>query len=66
MKPAKTPAQIAKMFGCTEAQARNHIARNVKDLRAMAEKARSSKTGKYRECTAEQYEEHAKAFETVL
>lgn len=59
---AKSPAEIAKMFGCTEAQARNHIEMTIKDLHAMAEKAKASKTGKLRGFSAEWYEERANAF----
>lgn len=66
MDNAKTPADVAKMFGCTEEQALAQIDRNAKDLRASAEKARASNTGKYRGLTTVQYEERAQAFGAVL
>lgn len=66
MNDAKTPAEIAKIFGCTEDQAREHIRLGVAQLKASAEKARSSKTGKLRGLTAEWYENRAAAFEAVL
>lgn len=63
---AKTPAQVAAMFGCTENQARAQIKRNAQDLRSLAEKAKKSATGKYRGFTFNQYQERANAFEAVL
>lgn len=66
MSPAKTPAEIAKMFGCTVEQARAQIERTAKQLRIDEAKARASKTGKLRGFTAEWYADRAAAFEAVL
>lgn len=61
---AKTPEQVAKMFGCTVEQARAQIAANAKQMREMASKA--EKSGKFRGYTASQLMERAAAFEMVL
>lgn len=66
MKPAKTPEQIAQMFGCTVEQARAQTVATIKMLRTKAEKARANKNGMLRGLTVEWYEERAKAFEAVL
>lgn len=66
MNEAKTPAQIAKIFGCTEEQAREQIESTAKQLRESAEKAKASKTGKLRGLTTEWYENRAAAFEAAL
>lgn len=61
---AKTPEQIAKMFGCTVEQARAQIAANAKQMREMA--LRAQKSGKFRGYTEIQLMERAAAFEMVL
>lgn len=66
MHEAKTPAQVAQAFGCTEAQARAQIEQSAKQLRADAERAKASTTGKLRGLTAGWYEDRAAAFEAVL
>lgn len=66
MYPAKTPAQVAKMFGCTEAQARAQIEHNAKQLRADEARAKASKTGKVRGLTSAWYADRAAAFEAAL
>lgn len=66
MNAAKTPEQIAKMFGCTAEQARAQIASNLRQLESDAIKARASKSGKVRGLTAAWYEDRAKAFQAVL
>ena len=66
MHPAKTPAEIAKIFGCTEAQAREHAVLGLAQLKKNLEKARASKTGKLRGLTVEWYENRVAAFEAVL
>ena len=47
---AATTVQIAKIFGCTEAQVRAQFSKNAKQLRGMEGRA---KGGKYRGYTAE-------------
>lgn len=66
MNKAKTPAEIAKMFGCTVDQARVQIKKNAEALRSSAMKAAASKSGKLRGLTAEWYCERATAFKAVL
>ena len=66
MSPAKTPAQVAKLFGCTEAQARAQIEHTAKQCRADEAKAKASKNGKLRGMTAAWYADRAAAFEAVL
>lgn len=66
MHPAKTPAELAKFFGCTEEQARTHSIAGLKILKQDLEKARASKTGKLRGLTVEWYENRVAAFEAVL
>jgi ABC-type enterochelin transport system substrate-binding protein len=66
MNPAKTPAEIAKIFGCTEEHAREHAALGLAQLKKNLEKARASKTGKLRGLTVEWYENRVAAFEAVL
>ena len=66
MHPAKTPEQIAKIFGCTVEQARAQIKYTAKHLRKDEQKARASKTGKVRGLTVEWFADRAAAFEAVL
>jgi hypothetical protein len=66
MNSAKTPEQVAKLFGCTVEQARAQIERNAKQMRADEIKARASKTGKVRGLTSAWYADRAAAFEAVL
>lgn len=66
MSPAKTPAQVAAIFGCTEAQARAQIERSAKQLRSDEAKAKASKSGKLRGLAAAWYADRAAAFEAVL
>ena len=66
LKPAKTPAEIARIFGCTEEQARAHAVAGLEQLKQDLEKARASKTGKYRGLTVEWYENRVVAFSVVL
>lgn len=59
-------SKIARTFGCTEAEARRHIAENARHLRRMADRARDrqKKTGKkYRGFDADYLEERAGAYE---
>lgn len=44
MKPVKTPAQIAAVYGCTVEQAATLLRKNADVLRGMAERA--ERTGK--------------------
>lgn len=46
MNTVKTPAQIARMYGCTEQQAAALLKKNADVLQAMANKA-AQKRGKY-------------------
>lgn len=64
--PAKTPAEIARIFGCTEEQARAHAIAGLQQLKGSLEKARASKTGKHRGLSVEWYENRVAAFEAVL
>lgn len=66
MQPAKTPAEIARVFGCTEEQARAHAIKALEQLKNDLEKARLSKTGKLRGLSVEWYENRVSAFEAVL
>jgi hypothetical protein len=61
---AKTPAQIAKIFGCTIEQARQQIEANAKDLRTSQKEAESK--GSYRGFSADWYASRAESFESAL
>lgn len=64
--PAKTPAELARFFGCTAEQARAHSIEGLKQLKQDLEKARASKTGKLRGLSVEWYENRVAAFEAAL
>lgn len=51
-----TPEQMAKIFGCTVEQLKGQMVKNAMQMDAMAQKAKLSKTGKYRGFTAEYLE----------
>ena len=58
-----TAAQTAKVFGCTEAQAKAQYAANVTQLRAMLETAKQ--TGTSRGYTVAQLEARIAKFEAL-
>ena len=64
--PAKTPAKIARIFGCTEEQARVHAVEGLAQLEHDLGKARASKSGKLRGLSVEWYENRVAAFEAAL
>jgi hypothetical protein len=66
MHPAKTPAEIARIFGCTEEQALAHAIEGLKNLKQDQEKARASTTGKLRGLSVEWFENRVAAFEAAL
>jgi hypothetical protein len=66
MNAAKTPEQIARMFGCTVEQARKQIEQTATGLRADLEKCKSSKTGKLRGLSCDWYVNRLASFEAAL
>lgn len=66
MQTAKTPEQIARMFGCTIEQARKQIKQTADGLRVDLEKCKASKTGKLRGLPCDWFANRLAAFEAVL
>jgi hypothetical protein len=64
--PAKSPSEVARIFGCTEEQARAHAIEGLAQLKQDLKKARASKTSKLRGLSVEWYENRVAAFEAAL
>lgn len=64
--PAKTPREVAAIFGCTEEQAAAQIKATAAQMRDGAKKAKASAAGLYRGLPTEGYENRATAFEGAL
>lgn len=66
MQTVKTPAEIARIFGCTEEQARKQMEWTVASLRKDLEKCTASKSGKLRGFPCAWYADRVAAFEAAL
>lgn len=64
MVTVQSIATIARVFGCSEDQARAQLRANANTFRKMAEKAAGNKNGKHKGYTQTQLEGYATAFWT--
>ncbi len=65
-RPFKTPAELAKIFGCTPAQARAQLEKNRAQLLEMLAHMRQKGLAKYRNYTDGQLSERIQAMNVAL